>query len=75
LDGRSPDSIDVPVVGSFKNGIGLFFADDVINGIPVKVKFTWITSNPNKPRWEQAFSKDAGTTWETNWIMEFNSIK
>ena len=23
------------------------------------------------PTWEQAFSADAGATWETNWTMEF----
>jgi len=75
LDGRSPDSMDAPVVGTFKNGIGLFFTNDVIKGIPLKIRFTWLTSNPKAPRWEQAFSKDNGVSWETNWTMDFIAIK
>ncbi|RJE71229.1 DUF1579 domain-containing protein [Pseudoalteromonas sp. MSK9-3] len=71
LDGRSPNTLDVPVVGQFKQGIGEFFADEVIKGVPVKVRFTWFSTNPNTPRWEQAFSKDNGATWQTNWIMTF----
>jgi hypothetical protein len=72
LDGRFPDVLDVPVVGSFINGVGVFYADDVLNGVNIKVRFKWISLDPIKPRWEQAFSKDDGKNWETNWTMEFS---
>lgn len=71
LDGRNPTQLDKPVTGSFSNNIGLFFADDVLNGEMIRVRFTWIASTGKNPRWEQAFSKDVGATWETNWEMEF----
>jgi len=71
LDSRFPTSIDVPVIGSFKDNTGVFIADDVIQGIALKVRFTWIASNPLQPRWEQAFSVDAGMSWKTNWTMQF----
>lgn len=70
LDARAPDTLDVPVVGSFEGTTGLFLADDVIGGKPVKVRFTWL-AHAGRPRWEQAFSADGGNTWETNWTMDF----
>ena len=71
LDGRNPTALDVPVRGSFTNHVGLFFADDVLNGEAIKVRFTWTATPGAHPRWEQAFSRDAGASWETNWTMEF----
>mgnify|MGYP003482885816 FL=1 len=71
LDGRNPTALDVPVRGSFTNNVGLFFADDVLNGEAIKVRFTWTAAPGAHPRWEQAFSRDAGASWETNWTMEF----
>jgi hypothetical protein len=35
------------------------------------VRFTWDHISEEAARWQQAFSSDAGLTWETNWIMEF----
>jgi hypothetical protein len=70
LDGRFPDRLDVPVVGTFEGDTGTFFADDTFEGKPIKVRFIWIRSSP-QPRWEQAFSPDGGKTWETNWVMSF----
>jgi len=75
LDGRNPTQLDTPVVGRFSNNTGLFFADDVFNGKPVKVRFTWSSNPGGPPRWEQAFSDDAGLSWETNWTMEFSRAK
>jgi len=71
LDGRAPHRLDVPVVGSFSNGEGVFYADDTLGGKPIKVRFIWKANDGVKPRWEQAFSDDAGVTWETNWTMDF----
>lgn len=72
LDGRFPDALDVPVVGEFNAGVGLFFAKDTLNGVPILVRFTWLASDPLQPRWEQAFSADNGVSWETNWTMQFS---
>jgi hypothetical protein len=71
LDGRNPTRLDVPVTGKFADHVGLFFADDTLDGKPIKVRFTWIATPGQHPRWEQAFSGDAGASWETNWTMEF----
>jgi hypothetical protein len=71
LDGRAPHSLDTPVVGSFSGTVGTFLANDVLEGQPIQVRFIWRTNPGANPGWEQAFSADGGTTWETNWTMEF----
>lgn len=71
LDGRAPHSLDAPVVGGFSGPVGVFFANDTLDGKPIKVRFTWNANPGGNPIWEQAFSGDGGTTWETNWVMEF----
>jgi hypothetical protein len=71
LDSRTPHALDVPVIGSFAEGIGTFFAEDTFQGKPIKIRFQWSIPEPDRPRWEQAFSPDGGATWETNWIMDF----
>ena len=71
LDGRFPGVLDVPVVGRFLDKIGEFFAEDVLDSRPIKIRFKWSTSMDGRPHWEQAFSADGGETWETNWTMEF----
>jgi len=71
LDGRSPHALDTPVRGRFDNGLGLFYADDQLDGRPIRVRFTWYVGQDGHPRWEQAFSADDGASWETNWRMTF----
>lgn len=74
LDGRRPHQLDVPVVGAFANGVGTFYANDILAGQPILVRFTWYPEFDGCPQWEQAFSADAGVTWETNWIMRFKRL-
>ena len=71
LDGRYPGTLDTPMIGGFENGVGTFYANDTLAGRPIRVRFLWTLPKPDLPRWEQAFSADAGATWETNWVMEF----
>ena len=72
LDGRHPGRLDVPVVGSFSDGKGYFYADDTHNGQAIRVRFLWTQRTElGQPRWEQAFSTDGGESWETNWVMDF----
>jgi len=71
IDGRNPLVIDVPMRGTFEDGVGTFFCVDVFEGRPIRVRFLWSRITENSARWEQAFSADGGDSWETNWIMEF----
>ncbi|MDM4767088.1 DUF1579 domain-containing protein [Pelomonas sp. SE-A7] len=73
LDGRHPGQLDVPVRGGFDaDGVGSFYADDQLDGRPIRVRFLWLARTGQAPRWEQAFSADGGQSWETNWTMDFH---
>jgi len=75
LDSRDPlGAIDPPVKGRFDNGVGTFYSDYTDNGKPMRVRYTWSNITANSAHWEQAYSADAGKTWETNWTMEFHRV-
>lgn len=63
--------IEPPVLGRFENGVGTFFCEDVFEGRPIRVRFTWSAITATSCEWRQAFSADGGETWETNWDMAF----
>ncbi len=72
LDNRQPPDFE-PLIGAFQHGVGEFH--QIITspeGQPVHLRFTWDHITDTTARWQQAFSFDAGATWDTNWIMEFS---
>jgi hypothetical protein len=64
----SRGTFDPPMVGSFENGVGHFFARDTYKGQKIIAVFRWDVRNPSLPIWSQAFSTDEGKTWEWNSI-------
>lgn len=59
-----------PQIGEFKNGRGEFYAQDMLNGKSIFVRFIWSNTNTSTPHFEQSFSEDGGKTWEVNWITD-----
>jgi hypothetical protein len=70
VDGRFMQ-LEPPVHGRFDGDQGLFLGEDSWEGRPILVRFVWQKLAHEMARWEQAFSEDMGSTWETNWIMDF----
>jgi hypothetical protein len=66
--------LDPPMIGSFKNGIGEFYDQEMFEGKSIYCRFIWDEITENSCRWQQAYSEDGGKTWETNWIMDFLRI-
>jgi hypothetical protein len=67
-------TLDVPMIGGFKDGVGEFYSQEVFEGHHIYSRFIWSKITPSSCQWEQAFSEDGGKTWETNWIMEFERV-
>ena len=71
FDSRTLQMDTGPMRGRFEAGpngtrVGDFVAPDVHAGVPILCRFRWTPINPRFVTWEQAFSTDGGSTWETN---------
>ncbi|MFF1612078.1 hypothetical protein ACFVYA_30210 [Amycolatopsis sp. NPDC058278] len=70
------DGLLTPAVyGGFHNGRGEFYGDDQLGGQPIEVRFLISRPTADEARFEQAFSADGGTTWETNWMAVDRRIR
>ncbi len=58
-----------PMVGGFGGSPhGVFYSAEDFNGRPILVRFVIESLSADRCRFEQAFSADAGVTWELNWV-------
>lgn len=64
-------TLEVPMIGGFRDGRGEFYSQEVFEGRHIFSRFIWSEIQENSCKWEQAFSIDGGKTWETNWVMTF----
>ena len=68
-------ALDEPVVGRFEDGTGRFECEEVVQGVPVRVRYDWTIKSNDSLLWEQSFSFDNGQTWDKNWIMESTRVE
>ena len=57
-----------PLVGEFRDGRGLFYGTDTLGGRTILVRFVIEKTGADTYRFEQAFSDNAGDSWEINWV-------
>jgi hypothetical protein len=75
IDSNGTTMDEKPVTGSFENGLGKFYTNDIFNEKEILVLYQWDATNSEYPKWSQAFSADNGKTWEWNWKMELSRIE
>jgi hypothetical protein len=62
-------TLELPMSGGFNGGRhGVFYSAETFKGKPILVRFVIDVLDADHCRFEQAFSPDAGVTWEVNWI-------
>lgn len=62
-------------VGSFSDRQGEFYDQETYKGRAIWVRFRIFPITTDSMQSEQAFSPDAGKTWETNWINKYTRSK
>jgi hypothetical protein len=77
LNFTHPDSgtTDVPGVGTMEDGKLVFYDQETFKGKRIWVKFSIFGITADTAQSEQAFSTDAGKTWETNWVNHYTRVK
>lgn len=66
--GSAGGALGPPSVGSFRDGRGEFYNQELFGGRTVLVRFVISDIKADSVRFEQAFSADGGRHWEVNWI-------
>jgi hypothetical protein len=62
-------TLELPMSGGFGGGRhGVFYSHETFRGRPILVRFVIDVVDADTARFEQAFSADAGASWEVNWV-------
>lgn len=64
-----------PLVGSFKDGRGELFAQDVFQDKSILVRGVWSNIAPDSHHFEESYSNDGGRTWAAAFIADLTREK
>lgn len=70
-NGRDGTLDRATMYGGFRDGVGEFFGQDLLDGRAILVRFVFSDIAPASFRFDQAFSADGGRRWEVNWKAAF----
>lgn len=62
------------VEGFFQSGQGIFVSEEKDEGQTILVRGMWDNISTTSCRWQQASSRDAGKSWQTNWMMDWRRV-
>lgn len=68
-------TLDVPAIGTMEDGKLVFYDQETLNGKRIWVRFSIWGITADTAQSEQAFSIDAGKSWETNWVNHYTRVK
>jgi hypothetical protein len=66
--------LGIPGIGGLRDGRIEFHDQEDFNGRQILVRFSIWRITSDTAQSEQAFSKDGGKTWETNWINRYTRL-
>ena len=61
--------------GAFSDKMGEFYDQETYKDRAIWVRFRVFPIAPDAMQSDQAFSQDAGKTWETNWVNKYTRVK
>jgi len=62
-------------IGEFKDGRGVLFGQDTVNGRAILVRAVWSDIKPDSHQYEELFSDDGGMTWVRSFIANLTRVK
>jgi hypothetical protein len=66
--------VNLPQMGSFKDGVGTFLAEEGEGADRMIYRGVWDRVTPRSCRWHQSSSKDGGKTWDYDWYMDWTRV-
>ncbi len=66
--------VNLPQMGSFKDGVGTFLAEEGEGKDRVIYRGVWDRITLRSCRWHQSSSKDGGKNWDYDWYMDWTRV-
>ncbi len=73
--GSGPAELEAPMIGEFKDGRGVLYSNDTVDGKAVLARGVWSDISPNAHHFEISNSNDGGKTWAPAFIADLTRLQ